>query len=271
MPRYLVIALTGLVLTSMLAVGALHSSLALVFNLPGLLMVLGGTLIATMLSQSRAAVFSLMRSLPYKLSEPLEDRSAVLSSMLKLADYYQRADIRAAETVVKALPASFLKTSLYLVIDRQSKDHLKRIMQWHIGKKRDAFEREVLILRSMGAYAPAFGMLGTLFGLIQMLYGLGDTDLGNLGVSMGFAMMTTVYGLIAATLILKPLAVKLERCANRRLAWMYAQYEAVLMIHERHYPQMIKEYLDAFLDDQDTEALDNPDEVPLHTPEARIS
>jgi chemotaxis protein MotA len=250
MIRYLVIVCIALLSASMLTILTPNSYLALIFNLPGLLVVLGGTLVATMISQSRRAVVSLLRSLPHKLAGPAEDRLEILRLLLQLTDYYRRSDIHGAETVAKALPDSFLKTGLYLVIDRHSKDHLIRIMQWHLGKQRDAFESEVLILRTMGGYAPAFGMLGTLFGLINMLYGLGDSQLDRLGVSMGFAMITTVYGLLATTLVFKPLAVKLERHVKQRLVWMYAQYEAVLMIYEYQHPQLIKAYLDAFVDDQ---------------------
>jgi chemotaxis protein MotA len=250
MTRSLVVVCTVLLLAFMITIRALDSSLALILDLPGLLVVLGGTLVATMISQSRRAVFSLLGPLPHKLAAPAEEREEILRALLKLADYYRRSDIRGAETVVKALPASFLQTGLYLVIDRYSKDHLIRILQWHIGKKRDELESEVLLLQTMGNYAPAFGMLGTLFGLINMLYGLGESRLDHLGMSMGFAMMTTVYGLIAANLMFKPLAVKLQRQVQQRLAWMYAQYEAVLMIYERQPPQLIKAYLDAFVDDQ---------------------
>jgi chemotaxis protein MotA len=244
------IVCTVLLLACMIMLRVLDSSLALIFDLPGLLVVLGGTLVAAMISQSRRAVFSLLWSLPHKLTEPAEDRREVVRSLLTLADYYRHSDIRGAEAVIKALPASFLKTGLSLVIDRYSKDHLIRILQWHVGKKRDELESEVLLLHTMGGYAPAFGMLGTLFGLINMLYGFGDSQLDHLGMSMGFAMMTTVYGLLVANLIFKPLAVKLQRYVTQRLAWMYAQYEAVLLIYERQHPQVIKAYLDAFVGDQ---------------------
>ena len=187
---------------------------------------------------------------------------------LEAHDAYRRSDIRGAETVLKALPPSFVKTGLYLVIDRHSKDHLMRILQWHLGKTRDECESEVLILRTMGSYAPAFGMLGTLFGLIDMLYGLGDSQLDHLGVSMGFAMMTTVYGLLVTTLIFKPLAVKLERRVKQRLAWMYAQYEAILMIYERQQPQLVKAYLDTFLDAHGPSVHKSPDAVLFTTREA---
>jgi chemotaxis protein MotA len=259
MRRSLIIVCTVLLLAFMITIRVLDSSLALIFDLPSLLVVLGGTLVATMISQSRRAVFSLLCSLPHKLAEPAEERQEILRSLLQLADYYRRSDIRGAETVVKALPASFLQTGLYLVIDRYSKDHLIRILQWHIGKKRAELESEVLLLHTMGNYAPAFGMLGTLFGLIDLLYSLGDSQLDRLGVSMGFAMMTTVYGLIAATLLFKPLAVKLQRHVQQRLAWMYAQYEAVLMIYERQPPHLIKAYLDAFVDDQNAVGQRNAD------------
>jgi chemotaxis protein MotA len=231
-------------------------------------MVLGGTLVATMLSQSRRTVVSLLRSLSHRLAEADEDRRATFHALLKLADHYRRGDVRSAETIVKALPESFLTTGLHLVLDRQNKDHIMRILQWYIGKERDARESEVLMLRTMGGYAPAFGMLGTLFGLINMLYGLGDSQLDRLGVSMGFAMMTTVYGLLATTLLFKPLAVKLERLLKRRLAWMYAQYEAILMIYERQPPQLIQAYLDAFLDDPTPVPQATADTVQFQTREA---
>lgn len=261
MARSLIVLSVALVLVACLSTVTTNPSLALIFNLPGLLMVLGGTLLATIISQSRQAVFALLTALPQKLSAPSDDRSALVDAVLTLADCYRRGDVRGAEAVVKGLPVSFLKTGLYLVVDRHGREHLMRIMQWQMGKTRDALEREVLILRTMGGYAPAFGMLGTLFGLIRMLYGLTDSQLDHLGMSMGFAMMTTVYGLLAATLIFKPLAVKLERHVKHKLAWMYAQYEAVLMIYERQHPQLIKEYLDTFLDDPETAVLDAPSEM----------
>ena len=268
MARSLLVVSIVLVLVACLAIMTFNSALAPILSLPGLLMVLGGTLLATIISQSWRAVFALLTSLPQKFSESSEDRSVLIDVVLTLADCHRRGDVRGAEAAAKGLPVSFLKTGFYLVIDRHGREHLMRIMQWQLGKTRDALEREVLILRTMGGYAPAFGMLGTLFGLIHMLYGLTDSKLEHIGMSMGFAMLTTVYGLMAATLLFKPLAVKLERHVKHKLAWMYAQYEAVLMIYERQPPQLIKEYLDTFLDDPDTGALDMPTEMQLEDLEA---
>jgi chemotaxis protein MotA len=86
-------------------------------------------------------------------------------------------------------------------------------------------------------------MLGTLLGLIQMLFGLGSGDLGTIGAAMGFAMLTTVYGLVLANLILKPIASKLEEKGrngiNRRVAYL----QAVMLMCDKQHAELIREMM----------------------------
>ena len=81
----------------------------------------------------------------------------------------------------------------------------------------------------------------------RLLYGLGDSGLAEIGSTMGFAMTTTVYGLIISNLVFKPLAIRMERRAKHRYAWLNVQYEAILMVYDKRNPIMIREYIEAFL------------------------
>jgi chemotaxis protein MotA len=98
----------------------------------------------------------------------------------------------------------------------------------------------------MAVFAPAFGMLGTLFGLIHMLYGLGSSGIAEIGTAMGFAMITTLYGIVAANLFLKPLAMKLERRHQQEIAVNHMLSEGLLMVQERCHPTLILDSLASF-------------------------
>jgi len=125
---------------------------------------------------------------------------------------------------------------------------MMRTLQWRIGNERENDQQEIRVIRAMAGYAPSMGMLGTLLGLVQMLFGLGDKGINEVGVAMGFAMLTTVYGLVGANLLLKPLAGKMEQQSRIRLSWLYAQLETVLMLKERSHPIHIREALETYLD-----------------------
>jgi chemotaxis protein MotA len=95
-------------------------------------------------------------------------------------------------------------------------------------------------------------MLGTLLGLSQMLFGVGTGDVASMGASMGFAMTTTVYGLVLANLMFKPLASKIEQRNRRLLAQSVVDLQAVMLLYERQHPEYIREVI------KDTRGYDAP-------------
>ncbi|MEO6697567.1 MAG: MotA/TolQ/ExbB proton channel family protein, partial [Gammaproteobacteria bacterium] len=85
------------------------------------------------------------------------------------------------------------------------------------------------------------------FGLVHMLSGLGHSGLQEIGATMAFAMTTTLYGILAANLVLKPLASKMERRTQQRLMRMAMLLEGVLLFYDKRHPVLIRESLDAYL------------------------
>lgn len=213
-------------------------------NLPGLLLVGGGTLAATLVSRPAAEVLGVVRRLPVLIREGEAGMEEQVSALTRVADCLRRGNVRAAESEVQAMPDSFLRTGLQLLIDRTPKSELVRLMHWRIAGLQARDAEDATILRTMGAFAPAFGMLGTLFGLVHMLYGLGSGALADLGATMGFALVSTLYGIVAANLLFKPLALKLEFRMQRDHLRMNLALEGMLLLYERRHPAFIREALE---------------------------
>jgi chemotaxis protein MotA len=214
------------------------------FNLPGLILVGGGTLAATLVSRPAAEVLGVVRRVPVLISEGEVGSDEHMGVLMRVADWLRRGNIRAAEKEAQAVPDLFLRSGLQLILDRTPKSELVRLMRWHISGIQGRDAEDAAILRTMGAFAPAFGMLGTLFGLVHMLYGLGAGALADLGVTMGFALVSTLYGIVAANLLFKPLALKLERRVQREHLRLNVALEGMLLLYERRNPALIRETLE---------------------------
>lgn len=217
------------------------------FNVPGLLTVVGGTVAATLISRPFSEVRRVFRRLPALLHDDIPGLSRELNSLVIIADHYRHGHLRAAEDEVARIDHDFLRTGVQLVLDRSALPDLMKVLQWRTEAYRQQENTDAQVLRSMAAFAPAFGMLGTLFGLVQMLHALGGSNLTEIGVAMGFALMTTLYGIVFAYMFLKPLAMKIERRTQKMLAHLAVLQEGVLMLYERQHPTLIRETLSSFL------------------------
>jgi len=216
------------------------------FNIPGFIVVIGGTLAATFVSRPINDVYKVLRTLPELFREEEDNIETDINQLLRFASCYRSGKLRAAERELAAIDNRFLSCGLQQVIDGASLEDLNKSMQWRMTGLRSRDQGQTQILYSMSVFAPAFGMLGTLFGLVHMLSGLGNSGLNEIGVTMAFAMITTVYGIIASNLIFKPLAIKMERRTNQRLMRLNSLREGILQIYEKRHPTLIKETLDAF-------------------------
>ena len=248
MKRYAVKSLQALILVTICWSIVRFDPGGQIFNIPGVLIVIAGTFVATALGQSFRAVVDLIRQLPQKLTRQDLANEGDMAHFIKVAELHRQGSVRPAELAVRRIADPFLRSSVQLVLDRTPHADVSRMLQWKIGAQRERDHGEIQVFRTMMVFAPAFGMLGTLFGLISMLYGLDSKSFQHIGESMGFAMLTTVYGLMLANLVLKPIVTRLELRSKERLAWLYVQCEAVLMLHGRYHPSLIRDYLQAFLD-----------------------
>lgn len=238
----LLILLSGVVLVLLGVVLTRIPGLSFI-NLPGLILVVGGTLVASVIGHGPRPVLDLLRRIPSLFRSGDDGEFVDHQALLQIATLYRRGSVRGAEQTVEALQDPFLKNGARLALDPNSGEELTRMLEWRVRRQKEQDAAEVRIFRTMATFAPAFGLLGTLFGLISLLGQLGASALHDIGLSMGFGLMSTLYGLVTANLVFRPLALKLEDHSRRRLSWLGFLSEALIMLHQRQHPTLIAEYL----------------------------
>jgi chemotaxis protein MotA len=168
-------------------------------NLPGLLIVLGGTLAATLMSfplKEVLRVFRVFRVFIIVLRNERSYEKGDIDEIVGIAMLLYQNKVLQAEDVIANLGNPFLRTGLQLVVDGVPVEDILNLLQWRITRLKAREHAEAQVYRVMGGYAPAFGMVGTLLGLVNMLYDMGGDSFGSIGVNMAVALITTFYGIV---------------------------------------------------------------------------
>jgi len=215
-------------------------------NLPGLAIVLGGTFAATLLAYPLREVVNVFKILWIVLRNEKLYAKDDQAELVTVARQLMQGNLVHAENQLEQVKNPFLRTGLELIINNTPIEDIAELLEWRILKMKIRERAEAQIYRTMAVFAPAFGMLGTLVGLVNMLQGMGDSNMAKIGADMAFALLTTLYGVALANLFFKPIAIKFERRTERRVQLMNMIREGVLLIAKGRSPAYIREYLTTF-------------------------
>lgn len=244
--------LLGMLLGITLAAVVMFSDgtdVALFWNGHGLAIVLGGTLAATLISYPLHEVVRVLHVFIVVLrNERLYERED-LDELVETARICFSGNLAALEDELDNIRNPFLKTGLQLVIDGSPLEDILDLLQWRIARLKAKERAEAQLFRSMAVFAPAFGMSGTLIGLINMMSTMDSGDFAVIGASMAVALVTTFYGILLANLIFKPIATKLERRTERRVMLMQMVLEGITLISQHRSPAYIRATLESFCAD----------------------
>ncbi|MFC7331724.1 motility protein A [Rhodocista pekingensis] len=192
---------------------ALGGSLGAFFNLPSVAIVLGGTVAVTAVSFSMRDVASAGRLLLGAVTRTVHDPQAVARYVLQLADIARRNGPLALQPLAPSLAAEpVLQRSIEMIVDGLPADDVERILRTEIEADQARARAGAAVLRRAAEVAPAMGLIGTLVGLVQMLDNLQDP--ASIGPAMAVALLTTFYGAVLGSMVLSPLAGKVERNAE---------------------------------------------------------
>ncbi|WP_136255275.1 motility protein A [Onishia niordana] len=216
-------------------------------NLPGLAIVLTGTLAATFISYPLREVVRVVRLVGLVFRRENSRVEADLQELVSLAKLWFSGNVRGVEKRLDTLRNPFMRTGIQLVIDNTREEEIIDLLSWRIARLKARERAEAQIFRTMALYAPAFGMIGTLVGLVNMLEGMDAAQIGVIGERMAVALLTTFYGIVLANLIFKPIAVKLERRTEERLVAMNMILEGVSLMSRRRLPSFIEETLKSLM------------------------
>ena len=243
-------SITGilLVVVAIMLRGATFSflNLLLFWNLPAVMITFGGAFAATLINYPVKQVLGVIKIAKKVIAEPDEDTSKLLGLFVQLAQKAKKEGFLAVEADVKKIDNDFLKRALTLVIDGQDQEFIRSMLETEVNfiQARHQIGQEIFV--TLGTYSPAFGMIGTIIGLIQMLANLQDQS--QIASGMAVALLTTFYGAMAAYLIFLPIAGKLKRRSETEIHIKQIIIRGVLLLQSGTTPSILESNLQAYLE-----------------------
>lgn len=234
---------TGFVLGSIL----LKASILNFIDIASILIVVGGTVAATLNSFPMKSVIGAFKTSLKILFGHKVDHVKTLQDMLMIANLARKEGPLALEKF--KTEDAFLKKGLMLVADGTRGPSLKSILELERDVLEDRHAEGQMILEKMGDLAPAWGMIGTLIGLVIMLLNLDDPS--SIGPAMAVALLTTFYGALMANFLFFPAATKLEHRTGVEVVNINLMIETMLSISESENPRLLQERLLGFLPPKD--------------------
>lgn len=216
-------------------------------NLPGLAIVLGGVAASTFICYPLKDVFRVFHVFLMALKREDLPMADYISELEYLSVQAFRKGALKLEKELEGMENYFLKDGIKMVVDEYSPEKVKEIMENRIKSTYEREMTEAAIMRTMAKMSPAFGIVGTLIGLISLMKNMTADRMDSLGISMAVALITTFYGILLANLIFYPIAVKVERRIEERVVLMNIIKEGILLIIAKTPPAMVVEKLKSFL------------------------
>jgi len=238
----------GGVLLLVIVIAVTAQDLSIFFNLPGLAIVLGGTLAATLMSYPLHEVLHVWRVFILVLRNERYYFREDMDEIVEVAKLWFNGNLPAVQNKLDTIRNPYLRTGVQLVIDDTPMEDISDLLQWRLSRLRAREQAEAQVFRTMATYAPAFGMLGTLLGLINMLFATETSDFAVIAVNLGVALITTFYGIVLANLVFRPIAIKLERRTEERVVLMNMVLEGVTLMRKGRSPAYIRETLRSFME-----------------------
>lgn len=229
-------------------------------SVSSVLIVFGGVIASTMINYSWDDINDSFKT----ISNMMKARSIDLRTDIELMNLFarraRRSGLISLDRDISFIEDNFLKTALQLAVDGISKTNLAAILDDQIKSNQRRAETSVNVMYSMASYAPAFGMIGTVIGMILMLQNISDPE--SLGQGLSVALLTTLYGTISANMLFNPLAGKLEYLTEIDINRKRMLRVAVMSIVEGENPLIMDRKMLNFVDPRDrAEYLQYHDEV----------
>lgn len=220
-------------------------SIVLFIDIPSALIVVGGTIGATLVHYPLAEVIRVIRVVQKAFLHKEESPIGIIDTLVGFAETARREGILSLEQKASGLEDEFLKKGINLAVDGTEPEYIKEIMTTEVDYIATRHKEGAAIFEAMGMYAPAFGMIGTLIGLINMLASMDDPS--TIGPSMAVALITTLYGAFLANLIFIPIAGKLKTRSAGEMLVKELCVEGIMSIQSGDNPRIVEGKLKAFL------------------------
>ncbi len=232
----------GLIVAAIITGGG---SFASFIDIPSLMVVIGGAIAAALICFPLKSMIRLpMVTKNVFLNKPL-DLNVLIERLVSLADTARRDGLLALESRMEEIDDNFIKLGLQMAVDGTRPDVIEDIMRTEMEAVANRHRDGKSVLDQMGRFAPAFGMIGTLMGLIMMLSNMSDPS--AIGKGMAVALITTLYGAIASNVLFLPFAEKLGFINKQELLGLEITIRGIMAIQSGENPRVIEQKLNTFL------------------------
>lgn len=209
------------------------------------MIVIGGTVGVTLINYPLREVLKLVGIIKNVFLHKLVEVPEVISQFVEFATKARREGILALEGAAKDISDEFLSKGLQLTIDGLEPQAIKEILETEIDYISERHRQGAEIFLTMGTFAPAMGMIGTLIGLVQMLQQMSDPS--SIGPAMAIAIITTFYGSVMANMLFLPMSGKLKNRATEEEMVKEIMLNGILSIARGDNPRVIEQKLHSFI------------------------
>ena len=251
-------SIIGIVLANaaMIWAVALGGSFIIFYDLPSIILVGGGTLASTMIKWTFNDLKSLTTVYLKVFLNTMPNSKNMIDEIIKLSEIARRESVFALEKV--PVEDKFLKKAVTLAADNRPPEVIASILGLEISALEERHGKGAEILEGMAGDGPAYGMIGTLIGLVQMLQNMSDPS--SIGPAMAVALLTTLYGAVIMNVFTNPMAAKLKQFSKAESTKMNIIVAGVLGIVAGENPRTIREKLESFLPPKDRTPADEKKE-----------
>jgi chemotaxis protein MotA len=241
--------IAGLVLAVVIVIAALildgGSPLEMLAAPQAILLTWGGSLVATLVTVPLEIALKLPAYLRAAFFTKKENPTEVIELMAVMADKARREGLLALEEESKKIEDPFLRKGIMLVVDGIEPVQVRTILELEIHNMEARHSMGYGFFNTAGGFAPTFGIIGTVMGLISVLKSLSDPD--KLAKSIASAFLATWWGLIASNMVFLPIGSKLATKSHEEVAYRRMLLEGILSLQAGENPRLIREKLNVFL------------------------
>ena len=221
------------------------SGLTSFFDIPSILITFGGAFGSVFAANTVETFLGGIKTVKLIFQLPKSDQAGIIKKIIDLSNVARKEGLLALEESANELEDTFMKKGIFLIVDGTDPELVRGILEAELLNIDARHQKNIGFWKNIGAMGPAWGMIGTLIGLILMLRDLSDPD--SIGPNMATALVTTYYGAVLANWLSAPIVNKLTLFNDDEIALKEIMVEGLLSIQAGENPRVIEEKLKSFL------------------------
>jgi chemotaxis protein MotA len=248
-------SVVGLILAIALIIGSIaigNAPFSAFIDIPSVLVVFGGSGAAAMIAFPLSSILRAPMIALKVLLNKSEDRLKLIRQIVELAETARRDGLLALESKVADIENPLVRTGIQMAVDGCTPEVVEEVLRTQVDAIAARHREGKSLMDQLGRFAPAYGMIGTLMGLIMMLQDMSDPS--GIGAGMAVALITTLYGAVVANVFFSPFAEKLGLMSRNERVSLEIAIRGVMAIQSGESPRAIDQKLRTFLPPKQREA-----------------